>query len=196
MGQGDPPRAASPRPSRSQPPFLVCRMRFFAFANSMLSGVVIPDRFPQLIWSWRTQLWIAAALTPSSTAAVVIGLPARTSATARIRNSARKGLGMSEASQREPGTHIISGDQTMGYVKKSAKPIAVPFDSLNSGAVPTDLVVCRRELLTHDSGGRHHRAPVGRRCWSTGRCAYIALAVSQERFSPTGRLDRRRCWRA
>ena len=32
--------------------------------QSMLSGVVIPDRSPRSIWSWRTQLWIAAALTP------------------------------------------------------------------------------------------------------------------------------------
>ena len=109
-------------------------MRFFAFANSMLSGGVIPDCFPQSIWSWRTQLWISAALTLSSTAAVVVGLPARTSATARIRNSAGKSLGMSEASQREPDTQIISGDQTMGYVKNSTKPIAVPFELLNSGS--------------------------------------------------------------
>ena len=129
LGQGDPPRAASPRSSISQPPFLVCRMRFFAFANSMHSRVVISDRSPRSIWSWRTQLWIAAVLTPSLTAAVVIGLPARTSATTRIRNSAGKGLGMSEASQREPDTHIISGNQTMGHVKKSTKPVAVPTDS-------------------------------------------------------------------
>ena len=96
--------------------------------QSMLSGVVIPDRSPRSIWSWRTQLWIAAALTPNSTAAVVIGLPARTSVTARIRNSSGKGLGMDEASQREPDPHIISSNQTMGHVKESTKPGAVSTD--------------------------------------------------------------------
>ena len=54
---------------------------------------------------------------PSPTAAVVIDSPARTSATARIRNSAGKGRGMGEASQREPDRYIISGSQTMGHVK-------------------------------------------------------------------------------
>ena len=96
--------------------------------QSMLSGVVISDRSARSIWSWRNQSWIAAALTPSSTAAVVIGLLARTSATARIRNSAGKGLGMREASQREPDPHIISGYGTMGHVKKSTKPGAGPTD--------------------------------------------------------------------
>ena len=33
-----------------------CRMRFFAFASSILSGVVIPGRSPRSIWSCRTQL--------------------------------------------------------------------------------------------------------------------------------------------
>ena len=33
---------------------------------------------------------------------------------------------MDEASQREPDPHIISGDQTMGQVRESNKPTAVP----------------------------------------------------------------------
>ena len=72
--------------------FSNCRIRFFAFASSILSGVVISGRSPRSIWSCRTQLQIAAALTPSSTAAVVIGFPARTSATALLRNSTGKGV--------------------------------------------------------------------------------------------------------
>ena len=87
-----------------------CRMRFFAFASSILSGVVIPGGSPRSIWSCRTQLWIAAALTPSSTAAVVIGLPARTSATALLRNPTGKGRGTGEASQEKPDPQTILGN--------------------------------------------------------------------------------------
>jgi hypothetical protein len=68
-----------------------------------------------------TQLWMAAALTPSSTAAVVIDLPARTSATALLRNSTGKGLGMGEASQDEPDPQTISGNQTVRHVRRLAR---------------------------------------------------------------------------
>ena len=78
-----------------------CRIRFFALNNSALSGVVIPCRSPRSIWSWRTQLCSAPALTPSWTAAVVMGFPARTRAAARRRNSAGNGRGMDEASQKK-----------------------------------------------------------------------------------------------
>ena len=74
--------------------FSSCRIRFFAFASSILSGVVIPGRSPRSIWSCLTQLWIAAALTRGSTAAVVIGLSARTSAMALLRNSTGRGRGV------------------------------------------------------------------------------------------------------
>ena len=69
---------------------------------------------------------IAAALMPSSTAAVVIGLPARTGATARLRNSTGNGRGMGEASQQKPDPQTIAGNQTRGHVKESTKPGAVP----------------------------------------------------------------------
>ena len=45
-----------------------------------------------------------------------MGLPARTSATARRRNSAGNGRGMEEASQRRPDLHTVLGNQTAGHV--------------------------------------------------------------------------------
>lgn len=45
-----------------------------------------------------------------------VGLPGRTSAAARILNSAGTGLGMNRASQREPDSHTVSGNQTVGHV--------------------------------------------------------------------------------
>jgi hypothetical protein len=78
------------------------RMRIFAFASSADSWVVSPGRFPRSIWSWRTQLRNAPVLNQSSVAVAVavavMVLPARTRATARRRNSAKKGRGMVGAS--------------------------------------------------------------------------------------------------
>jgi hypothetical protein len=95
------------------------RIRFFALASSAVSGGLTPGRSPRSIWSWRTQPGSAAALTPSWPAAVVMALPARTSATARRRNSAGNGRGMDEASQRRPDLHPKSGNQTVGHVNQA-----------------------------------------------------------------------------
>ncbi|GGK84092.1 hypothetical protein GCM10007382_00050 [Salinibacterium xinjiangense] len=51
---------------------------------------------------------------PSSTAAVVIGLPAETTATARIRNSAEKGPDIDKALKESLRQQTIWGNQTMG----------------------------------------------------------------------------------
>lgn len=56
-------------------------------------------------------------MTPISSAAVVMGLPARTSSTALLRNSAGKGRGLGETSQQAPEPQTIAGNQTMGHVE-------------------------------------------------------------------------------
>jgi Cu+-exporting ATPase len=54
-----------------------------------------------------------------------------------------KGLGMDEASQREPDPHTISGNQTIGHVKLSPNRAADPFRALG----------LRPVLLTGDNAG-------------------------------------------
>ena len=143
-----------------------CRIRFFAFDSSAVSGVVIPCRSPRSIWSWRTQLCSAPALTPSCTAAVVMGFPARTSATARRRNSAGNGRGMDEASQRRPNPHTVAGNQTIGQVKVSTKPTAVPTGqgrhrqrtvTQHGRGVRSASKICSRPESDHPIGLRTHQ---------------------------------------
>ena len=65
---------------------------------------------------------------PSSTAAVVMGLPARTRATARARNSVGNGLGMIKASQDKPDLHSTWGSRRVGQVtreQRSTQPLDV-----------------------------------------------------------------------
>ena len=113
--------------------------------------MVIPGRSPRSIWSWRTHLRNAAALTPSCTAAVVMGLPARTRATTRRRNSAGNGRGMGEASQRRPNLRTVSGNQTMGQVKVSIKPTAVPRSGCSITGMPR-LAPVQKVRLDHVCG--------------------------------------------
>ncbi|TFC44892.1 hypothetical protein E3T24_13855 [Cryobacterium sp. TmT2-59] len=46
---------------------------------------------------------------------------------------------MDEAAQREPGPHINSGNQTMGHVKESTEPTAVPRFPEFDGTFDPDL---------------------------------------------------------
>src|SRR5450759_2542795 len=64
---------------------------------------------------------------PSSTATRLIGRPALTSATARARNSAGYGLGMIGAFQNRPDPQSPRGNQSVGQVRVTTKPSAVPL---------------------------------------------------------------------
>ena len=63
---------------------------------------------------------------PSSAAAREIGLPARTSAMARARNSAGNGLGMVHSLPARPELHTLRGNPDVGQVKESTKVWADP----------------------------------------------------------------------
>jgi len=89
---------------------------FLRFRQLDSLGRCDPRRSPRSIWSCRTRSWIAAVVTPSSTTAVMIYLPARESATALLQNSTGKGRGMGEASEQKPDPQAVAGNQTMGQV--------------------------------------------------------------------------------
>ena len=110
---------------------------FLLFRQLDSLGRCDPRRSPRSIWSCRTRSWIAAVVTPSSTTAVMIYLPARESATALLQNSTGKGRGMGEASQRKPGPQAIRATKPWGTSLASAWVVPYKKSRLPSNVMVT-----------------------------------------------------------